>query len=85
VSADQKYARCFAYASRLAAQADRLGVEHAIAPAAPQSYIELSMMENCMREVVRKLSAATGIHPNSGDFIGLVELYGCDRRVAYFR
>ena len=70
-------ARAFEVGSRLAAQADRLGVPHGIAPAMPQSILELSMMEGQIHSVAKALCAHTGLAASSLEqLIDQLEYFG---------
>ena len=69
-----RYEEVFAYARKLAAEADRLGIEHGIAEKAPQN--ALSMLESQLRATITKLARLTGIDEQSGGWLDLVRHYG---------
>jgi hypothetical protein len=66
------YAECFAYASQLAEQADRLGVPHNIAEIPPQCGVELSMMRSQIQDVEAKLSELIGKSAKGADFLNIL-------------
>ena len=68
----RRYAECFAYASRLAEHADRLGIEHGIAEIAPQCAVELSMMRGQIHDVEAKLSELIGKSAKGADFLNIL-------------